>query len=237
MRKEIVINKTFCGPTESGQGGYVSGLLGGFIDGSSEVTLRVPPPLNQALQVEVSDENIVRLFNGETLVAQAQPASIEMDVPYPPVYQEAVVASESYLGFKQHAFPKCFVCGPDRMEGDGLRIFPGQVGEREMVAAPWIPYKALADENGRVRQEFVWAALDCTGAFAVLITKLRLIVLGKLAVSIVKEIKVDEKYIVTGWPMMIEGRKLFAGTAIFTENGELCAMARATWIDLNPGNV
>ena len=234
MNKEIIIEKTYCGPTESGQGGYVSGLLGGYIHGPAEVTLRVPPPLNQTLVIDQSDQDLVKLLNGDTLVAQAQPTSIEFDIPVPPSYEEAVKASESYIGFKQHAFPKCFVCGPERSEGDGLRIFPGQVKGRDIVAAPWIPYKALADENGKVKTEFIWAALDCSGAFAVLVLKLRLIVLGKISVTIESEIKADQKYIVIGWPIMIEGRKLFAGTAIFSESGKLCAKAKATWIDLNP---
>jgi hypothetical protein len=235
MRKEIVINKTFCGPTESGQGGYVSGLLGGFIEGSSEVTLRVPPPLNQTLEIDMSDKDLIKLLNGDTIVAQAIPSKVEFNIPKPPTYEEAIAASESYIGFKQHAFPKCFVCGPERLEGDGLRIFPGQISGKDLVAAPWIPYKSLADENGNVKNEFIWAALDCAGGFAAIISKLRLIVLGKLAVSIEHDIQINKKYIVIGWPIMIEGRKLLAGTAIFTESGKLCAKAKATWIDLNVG--
>lgn len=234
MRKEIIINKTFCGPTESGQGGYVSGLLGGLINGTAEVILRVPPPLSTSLVIDQSDINLVKLFNGETLIAQAQPSRNDFDVPYSPTFEEAVNSSRSYIGFKQHAFPKCFVCGPERSEGDGLRIFPGKVPGRDIVAAPWIPYKSLSDENGKVKTEFIWAALDCAGAFAVLMAKLRLIVLGKIAVSIEDEIHAEKKYIVIGWPMMIEGRKLFAGTAVFSESGKLCAKAKATWIDLNP---
>ena len=233
MKKEIIINKTFCGPTESGQGGYVSGLLGGLIPGTAEVTLRVPPPLNQTMIIDQSDKNLIKLLNGDIMVAQAQPSIIDFEIPDPPSYEEAVKASESYIGFKQHAFPKCFVCGPERSEGDGLRIFPGKVQGRDLVAAPWIPYKSLADKNGKVKTEFIWAALDCSGAFAVVMAKLRLIVLGKIAVTIESEINADEKYIVIGWPMMIEGRKLFAGTAIFSESGKLCAKAKATWIDLN----
>ncbi len=233
MYKEIVIDKTFCGPTESGQGGYVSGLLGGFINGTSEVTLRMPPPLNHSLKIDHSDKNFIKLLNGDLLVAQATPSAVEFDIPSPPAYDEAVKASESYIGFKQHAFPKCFVCGPERHQNDGLRIFPGQVSGRDLVAAPWIPYESLADENGNVKPEFIWASLDCAGAFSLLISKMRLIVLGKIAVSIESEIKIGEKYIVTGWPLMVDGRKLYAGTSVFTESGKLCAKAKATWIDLN----
>ena len=43
-------------------------------------------------------------------------------------------------GRVDHPFPRCFACGPDRDEGDGLRIFPGPVGaERGYVASLRVP--------------------------------------------------------------------------------------------------
>jgi hypothetical protein len=33
-----------------------------------------------------------------------------------------------------------------------------------------------------------------------------------------------------GWPLGEEGRKLYAGTALFGEDGRQLASARATWI-------
>ena len=62
----------------------------------------------------------------------------------------ATAASRIYEGFSNHAFPRCFVCGPDRDEGEGLRIFPGLL-EGGAVAAPWVPHRAFADEGGVVR--------------------------------------------------------------------------------------
>ena len=35
---------------------------------------------------------------------------------------------DRYAGADDHPFPGCFVCGPDRAEGDGLRLFPGGLG-------------------------------------------------------------------------------------------------------------
>lgn len=235
MGETIVIEKSFCGPTESGQGGYVSGLLGQLAGGTAEVTLRVPPPLGKPLLIDKGEDGTLRLLDGGQVVAQAVRAGVEIDVPAPPLYAEAAEYSKNYIGFEKHAFPRCFVCGPQREEGDGLRIFPGRIPGTGMVAAPWLPYASLADKNGLVKPEFVWAALDCPGAFAVLTAGLRLIVLGKLAVSIEREIRQGEKYVVTGWTIGIEGRKLFAGTAIFTEKGELCAKGKATWIELVAG--
>lgn len=44
----LVVAARFCGPTGSGNGGYVAGRLGAFVDtdGPVEVTLREPPPLD-----------------------------------------------------------------------------------------------------------------------------------------------------------------------------------------------
>jgi hypothetical protein len=39
-----------------------------------------------------------------------------------------------------------------------------------------------------------------------------------------------ERCVVVSWPLGEDGRKLFAGTALFAEDGELLALARQTWI-------
>ena len=44
--------------------------------------------------------------------------------------------------------------------------------------------------------------------------------------------RVGEACTVIGWKIAADGRKHVAGTAIFDEDGELCARARAVWIEL-----
>ena len=39
-----------------------------------------------------------------------------------------------------------------------------------------------------------------------------------------------DELVVAGWPLGVDGRKLYAGTALFTPDGELLALARQTWI-------
>jgi hypothetical protein len=228
----MIIESTYCGPSTSGQGGYVCGLLGSYIQGPAEVTLRIPPPLDRRMEVNIMGRDHITLMDGDTLVAEARKASLELDVPAPPAYDEAQTASKDYIGFKVHPFPRCFVCGPERGEGDGLRIFPGPVPGGKMVAAPWSPYAALGGDGGLVRREFVWAALDCPGAFAAMLEMPRVIVLGKLAVDVMKDIKADARCIAIGWNIAQEGRKHQTGTAVFSESGGLCAKAKATWIAL-----
>lgn len=233
MREQVVIDRRFRGPPDSGHGGYVCGVVAALIGGTAEVTLRRPPPLGQPLDVERLDEGGVALRDGETVIAEGVPASVEVDVPEPVSLRDADAASKSYVGFRQHTFPSCFGCGPQRAEGDGLRIFPGWVEGRKIVAAPWTPHASLADTDGSVRLEIVWASLDCPGAFA-LFEELpeELILLGRLAAKPLAPVRGGEPCVVIGWPMGREGRKLYSGTAVFSASGEPRAVARATWVRL-----
>ncbi|HHO76331.1 MAG TPA: hypothetical protein ENN05_07865 [Deltaproteobacteria bacterium] len=233
MRESITIARRFCGPSDSGNGGYVCGLLARYIDGTAEVMLRQPPPLEQPLIVERDSGKMFLLKSGDTVIARAGSSSLDLDVPQPPTYAEAKRASKGYIGFHSHPFPLCFVCGPDRSEGDGLRIFPGSMGLSDIVASAWVPDESLADDNGYVRDEFIWASLDCPGAFAV-IDRFP-VVLGKLTAHVTGRVQPGQRCVATGWKIAREGRKLHAGTAVFSENGDLLGRARAVWIEIDAG--
>jgi hypothetical protein len=43
---------------------------------------------------------------------------------------------------------------------------------------------------------------------------------------------VGERCVATGWRIAQDGRKMFAGSAVFDERGELLGLARATWIEM-----
>ncbi len=228
---DVTIERRFRGPPESGNGGYVCGVTAGHIDGAAEVTLRRPPPLDRPLAVQRRGGGVA-LRDGETLIAEGVPTSVEIDVPEPVSFAEAEAAAQFYFGFQQHWFPSCFVCGPQRDDGDGLRIFPGWIAGHSVVAAPWVPDASLAGVDGTVRPEFVWASLDCPGAWALFTepNEGRPIVLGLFAAKLVAPVRAREPCIVIGWPLGEDGRKLYAGTALFGEDGDLHAFARATWV-------
>jgi acyl-CoA thioesterase FadM len=101
------------------------------------------------------------------------------------------------------------------------------------VAATWRPSDDLADEDGLVRTEYLWAALDCPGYFAVE-QQAGLAVLGSLAVAQHRPVRAGETLIVTGWPIASEGRKHRVGTALHDSSGQLAAAAIATWVTLRP---
>ncbi len=224
----------FCGPPGTGNGGYVAGRLGEIVSGSAAVRLKAPPPLDVDLDVE-SVDGAVRLLRGTTVVAEARPAELDLAPPPAPSYAEAVRASASCPGFSDHPFPRCFVCGPGRAPGDGLRIFPGPVAHGARFAAPWLPDASLAEES-RLRPEFIWAALDCPGGFAVLPESGDAAnVLAEFCVRVDGAVAAGRRYIVVGWPLGTDGRKRYAGSAVYAEDGQPLAVARATWIALPRG--
>jgi hypothetical protein len=216
----ISIERRFRGPPDSGNGGYVCGLLGKQFDGPAEVTLRAPPPLETPLQLLPG-----RLMHGDKLIAEAAPAKLDLDVPKPVSLEVAQKASAKYPWLHEHIFPTCFVCGPQNDQG--LHIFAGPVEGSDLFAAPWTSQDAAP--------ELTWAALDCPGGVACMHDKGKgyKAVLGRLKASLEKPVRPGVPHVVMAWVTgPKQGRKMFSGTAIFTAHGELCARAAATWIEI-----
>jgi hypothetical protein len=231
---EIVIERRFRGPEESGNGGYSCGVLANFVaPRAAEVTLRLPPPLERSLAVEVGDSEAV-MRDGNAIVAEAKAiGDLELEVPAPLDVEEATAARDASPLWHAHPFPSCFVCGPERMAGDGLGVTCGPASGNRVVAAPWKVEDSLPGNDHAVAGEIVWAALDCPGGLAgLLVPGLGVTVLGRLAVSIDAEVERGTTCVAMGWPIERDGRKLHAGSALFDESGSLLAHARATWIEL-----
>jgi hypothetical protein len=225
MRGEILIERRFRGPSGSANGGYTCGLVASFLDGPAEVTLRLPPPLDRPLAVERDGDGPVRVLDDGALVAEAQPTPLELEPPPPPSFEDAAAAALPD-GDLASPFPECFVCGPHRAAGDGLRIFAGPLGSDGLVAATWVPAAAYT------APEFVWAALDCPGAYAggFGVGERGTLVLGRLAARVEAVPRAGERCVVVGWPLGEEGRKVYAGTVLYGDGGRVVGVARATWI-------
>lgn len=222
----------FCGPPRSGNGGYTCGRVAKHLTGAVSVRLKAPPPLNQNLRLETNDTE-AKLFQGSTLIAQAAQIQLDLKPPPSPTFASAQAASKLFSGFASHPFPGCFVCGTAREPEDGLRIFPGTIEDTTTIAATWTPAASLANEAGEINSEFLWSALDCTGAFTM--PKLPegvTTVLGEITVSIVDTLKVGEHCVVIGWPLGSQGRKHLAGTAIYAPDKRLVALSSAIWMEV-----
>ena len=230
---QVVIDRRFCGPADSANGGYACGVVASAVDGPAQVTLRVPPPLDRALDLRPGNGGGAALWDGETLVGEGEPATVDVDVPEPVDLAEARAAAGRYEWAQDHPYPTCFVCGPQRASGDGLRIFPGPVEGRRLYASPWTPDPSLLDGDGSVRPEFVWAALDCpSGAATTAFEGVGRSLLGRLAADLRAPVPGAGTHVLTAWPVQRDGRKLHTCSALFTERGERCAVARAVWIEV-----
>lgn len=240
MSPAIRIPARFNGPPTSGNGGYSAGLLAELVDAPAvEVTLRAPPPLERALQVEDRDVVLVAL-DGDDVVLEAGPAVLDDVQPPAPVSLDEARAADAISGYRDHdvhPFPTCVVCGPDRATGDGLRMFPGPLGDGR-CATVFRPDASLADGTGEVAPAAVWAALDCPSSGPVLdmspgaAARRAPSVLARLAVRIETPLHAGEEYVSVAWKLGEDGRKRTSGTALFAADGRLVALGRALWIEL-----
>lgn len=229
----LTVAPRFCGPPASANGGYFTGLVAALSDAPVRVRLRRPPPLAAAMPADVLADGRILVRHGDELVAEARPDTLQLAVPPTVSRVAALAASLRYRGLQQHVFPRCFVCGTQRARGDGLRIFAGEVEGRSepgLVASPWIPDASLALGDGKVAPQFMWAALDCPGYFAVAPDG-RVALLAEHLARIERRLRIDEPAVAIGWRIGGEGRMHQAGTALFGEDGELVACAHALWIE------
>jgi hypothetical protein len=225
------VDRRFRGPSDSGNGGYVCGLVaahvgatvGGF---AAEVTLRSPPPLDTAMSVVTDDPGMVRLSNGDLTVAEGTRSPLTVDAVPRVDRSSARTASASYPGLLRHPFPECFVCGPDRALDDGLRLFPGRLGDGR-TACTWTVSAELVG-----RPEFVWAVLDCPGGWSADIEG-RPMVLGRMTARLTALPGVGEECVVMGLLLRSEGRKTWTATTAYGADGRELGRARSTWLTVN----
>jgi hypothetical protein len=233
LPQQISIDRRFCGPPQSGNGGYVCGRMAEYIVGCAKVRLMSPPPLETPLRLTCSKDEVL-LFDDEFLVAKAAPHQLDIEAPPSPSLEMARSMSEHYVGFSHTAFPQCFVCGPERKKGDGLRIFPGVSRDASMVACVWEPSAELFGTDGRLKTWAVWSALDCPSGWAFLHQGEGPALLGEYAVDIISPIVNGHAFIVVGWEFENTGRKHKTGSALYSSQGRLLACAQATWIEFKP---
>jgi len=224
LTDSIIIDRRYRGPADSGNGGYVCGRLASYIQGPATVRLKSPPRLEAELHVRRNATGLA-LLDGAQVVAEARPADLA-------AFAEAVRASRRYRGYRSHPHPSCFVCGPDRAPADGLRLFPGRLPQQPIVAAPWIPDASLVGAAGSVKSEFLWAVLDCPGAFSFEWAPDGTVLLGEMTACVDQTVQTAAEYVVIGWELEREGRKHHTGTALFDTAGICIAKARATWLEV-----
>lgn len=238
----VSISPQFNGPDNSGNGGYVSGLIAGAltptgsgaVGGPVTTRLRVPPPLGEELSWE-HDFGEVRLVAGQdAVVGVSRPGSFQRE-PAPYVGAERVEQGRAaYPGFVHHPFDRCFTCGTARVDGDGLRLFTGPIGD-DLTAGPWHAAPAFAGPDGLLPGPIVWAALDCPGGWAADFT-VQPMVLGEMTAEVLRPITPGETYHAVGHLHHRDGRKFFTDTALYTPTGDLLGRAEQIWIEIDIAN-
>jgi hypothetical protein len=223
----MIIHQRFSGPPGCGNGGYVSGRLAALLDEPQVVvSLMRPTPVDTPLPVEALPGGGIALMVGGQPAVTAMADQTPLHVPPTLTLDRALSGHRPH----RHLFPGCFVCGPDC--AGGLHIYPEKVGDG-MCAAHWTPGWELADDDGYVRLEFLYAALDCPGAFAALGGVFdRPTLLGRFQVRTHRRPRADEPLTVGAWARGQDGRKHAVATALYDSEGKCLAASQAIWIEL-----
>jgi hypothetical protein len=260
----LTVPSRFNGPPASGNGGYSCGVVAALFDGTCAVSLRRPVPLDEPLEVETENglgsgiagdaaaSATLRVTARGELIAEAVAAPELAPWSAPAVDLDAARdATSRFVPPADGFFDHCFVCGRDRH--DGFCVFAGPIvadalrsssrlssdgdENRELagvVASTWTPPEWSADEDGAVRPEFVWAALDCPGYFALHGADGSLAFLARQQSTIKVRPRVGVEYVVVGMPLERSGRKGLAATAVIDAEGEVLANAEMVVVQPRP---
>lgn len=229
----IRVAQRFCGPPSSANGGYVCGLVADAIGQLVTVRLLKPPPLDADMTVHAGEGGSWHVEHDSQRIVEARTATLDGLAPPAAVpYADALAASRraTWSDPAQHPCPGCFVCGPLRAQGDGLRLFSGPVTGQSIVATDWSPDASLARADGKIAPEFIAAALDCPG-FQALQTGMKPWLLGEFTCRIDRRVSAGERCVIVGWKIEVKGRRSIVGTALYDEAGSLCALAKGVWIE------
>ena len=226
----ILIDPVFNGPPESGNGGYVAGLMGDLLSGEGpilfETSLKAPPPLNKPLDLGETGQGLALLEDGKPVATARLLDHLELAMPAlpDPVVNNCAVSLAT-------GFDNCFVCGTARDTRSGLCLHATQQPPpSNQWIAPFSVNAAFCDSAGTLGRRFLIAALDCPGYAAV--SNGALAVLARFRVRVTGALKAGDAAHVYAWPISQSGRKLVAGTAIKAPDGKLVGEAEALWIKI-----
>ncbi|MGW6446402.1 hypothetical protein [Lentzea sp. NPDC055074] len=221
----VIVASRFNGPPGMGNGGYSAGLLAAHVEGGAvSVRLRKPIPLDREMQVRDG-----QLLDGEVVIASAEAAALDLEVPAAPTLDEALKASATVPWRDRHPFPTCFGCGPGRE--DGIAALLGPLDGRSEWAGVWRPTEVLPNDGVSVLPEIVWAALDCPSAQPVAPDGGPAFVLGTFVAQVERPVALGVDHVLLAWELGKEGRKAYSASAIIGPDG-VCGRARAVWVSI-----
>jgi hypothetical protein len=210
----------------SANGGVIAGTLAQALDGDRPTQVRIerPVPLDTDLTLRPAGDALL-LLDDELVLARATQDGTA-PTPIAAVSVAAAQRTSPVLAADAHPAPGCFVCGPAHPAG--LDLQPGWVGDRPVVATVWEPPGDLADADGVVPEPIVWAALDCPSWYGAAAGRPAL--LGSVLGRQLAPVAVGVPLVVAGWRIGAHDRTTTAGSALFSTDGDLLAVATCTWI-------
>jgi hypothetical protein len=240
--RALIVDPRYNGPVGWANGGYACGLIADAVgrelpdDRTIQVTLRRPVPLGAPLRVEQAvGEPGGRVWHGDELVASAEPTALRSSLPpVSPDISTARRAGDRHPGWPTDGpLADCFVCS--RRRPDGLQVVAGPLDEPPTITAtPFEPARCstVIADDGLVRPEIIWAALDCPSFPVGALLTGRICLLGTFSVRRNREIGLDVPLVVVGWVREQERRVSRTASAMLDAAGTVVAEARATWIEL-----
>jgi hypothetical protein len=222
----FIVPARFEGAPGRAQGGYAAGLLH---DGRPRrVWFRAAVPLDLELDV-TDDDGAISVTLDDRLVLESHPVD-PLDDPVPPVAMDEAIAGRARV--ESAGYPDliaaCYSCGT--VEGT-LRTHPGPVDGSDVWAAPIVYPDWAATDDSVVDPTHVWAVVDCAPGYPVAFgSGTRLAFTGWLSVHLRSAVEPGRPLVVVATADPWEGRKRSARSALWTEDGELVAVAESLWI-------
>jgi hypothetical protein len=235
----LTVPGRFCGPPGTANGGYLSGSLAALTGAPTvSVRLRRPVPLDRALEVRRGEA--VELLDGSSpgspeLLARAEPATLDLDVPEPPTAAEAAAAVAALPPWADHPFPRCWGCGPERAADGGLGTRVGPLPDRpEVWAGLWVPSAGVPvsrspSSGSLAAPETVWAALDCPSFMPLSAQAPGPYLLGTMTARQDRPVPIGVEHVLMAWVLDRDGRRSTTASALVGPDGEVAARAQAVW--------
>ncbi|MBW1790240.1 MAG: hypothetical protein JRK53_27135, partial [Deltaproteobacteria bacterium] len=165
-------------------------------------------------------------------------AELELDIPDPITFEEAVKASRRHVPDTR---ANCFGCSSLRSEDDGLHLRSGPVEGRDLVAIDWTPRAAAvgAGDGEEVPEPVVWAGMECATYRAMEIGGMRqddeVVLLGRMTSKVQALPKVGQPCFFMGWPVERDGRKIRLGGSLHDQGGRVMVVSELLCVALKPG--
>jgi hypothetical protein len=232
---ELIVPRQFRGPPVTANGGYICGLMSNAVGGRGSAMLRAGVLVDAPHKLAFGDDGEAFLTDAEgKLLATAKPAADEAlpAPPAPPSLEAARRAGRTSPFASRSLHRGCFSCCIEREDGEGLGVFVGQIegAPAGQCAGVWRPHANFAGPDGTIPDEITWGALDCPGSMAWFVAGQPVGLLGTMAGEVTERPRAGEEYVVLAWTDRVEGRKHFAGVALFDAAGKLLARGGQIWI-------